>query len=487
MAHCLRCWLFLFLICGSATPLFGAFPIEAIIFDQDGSGPLTSTGVITLDAATMSAAELESIRVVGPELAGLGAAVAWVQSGTAIKAIMFNQHGSGPLKTSGVISLGTAAGHVTHFQLSGIFPEEPGEGAVAAWVENGTNIQAVIFDQNGSGPLTTTGIISLGTATTPVTSFQLTGFNPEAHGDGAAVAWVENGTTIKAITFDKHGAGPLTTSGVISLGTAAGNITAFQLTGENPENSTSGAAVAWVEDGTNIKAITFDKNGAGPLTSSGIISLGTAAGPATHFQLSGFTPEHAGDGAVVAWVENRVNIKAILFDKHGAGPLTSTGIISLGTATAPVASFRLDGLNPEFHGMGAVVAWVEETTNMKAIIFDQDGAGPLTSTGIISLGTASERVSSFQLSGGFPEIPGRGAGVAWVENGMAIKAITFDQNGSGPLTKSGIISLGNSTSGPVTFFQISGPNPELSGVGSVVTWVVGAPKSRAFLRPSNRR
>jgi hypothetical protein len=484
----MKCWLFLFLMCSSAAPVFGAFPIEAIIFDQDGSGPLTNTGVITLDSSTMGVADLESVQVLIPELPTAGAAVVWIQNRRDIKAITFDQDGSGPLTTSGIISLGTATGNITAFQSGSSAPESPDSGAVVAWVEDGANIKAIIFDQDGSGALTSTGTISLGTAGGAVTSFQLSNSSlPENPGFGAVAAWVEDGIAIKAITFDQDGSGPLTTSGIISLGTTTGNITAFQLNGFFPEFSGAGAAVAWIEDGTNIKAIIFDQDGSGALTSTGTISLGTAAASMTGFQLSSGYPERSGFGAAVAWVENATNIKAIIFDKHGAGPLTSTGVISLGTAAAPVSSFQLSGSYPEQSGFGAAVAWVENATNIKAIIFDQDGSGPLTTTGIISLDTAAAPVSSFRICGTFPEQSGTGAAVAWVEHGTAIKAITFDQNDSGLLTTSGIISLGNATSGPVTSFQLAGFYPEFPNLGAVVTWVVATPKSRAFLRPSNRR
>jgi hypothetical protein len=486
----MKCWLFLFLMCSSAAHLFGAFPIEAIIFDQDGSGPLTSTGVITLDSSTMGVADLENVQIVGPESNTSGAAVGWVQNGTAIQAITFDQDGSGPLTTSGIIPLGIATGSVTFFQLSGSYPEVPTSGSVAAWVEGGTDIKAVIFDQDGSGPLTTTGVISLGTAGGTVTHFQLISDVPESNGTGAVVAWVENGTNIRAIIFDQDGAGPLTNTGIISLGTATGNITTFQLAGSYPEAPNFGAVVAWVEDGLNIKAIIFDQNGAGPLTSTGIISLGTAGGTVTGFNLGSSIPEASGFGSAVGWVENGTDIKAITFDQHGAGPLTTSGIISLGTATGNITAFQFRGFFSELPTYGAVATWVEDGLNIKAITFDQYGAGPLTTSGIISLGTAAATVSSFQLRGDYPEQPGFGPAVAWVENGTDIKAITFDQDGSGPLTTSGIIFLGSATSGPVTSFQLSGSAPENPDSGAVVTWIVGrvAPqKSRPFLRPSNRR
>ncbi len=406
-----------------------------------------------------------------------------------VQGIIFDQNGTGPLTSSGIISLGSPTATVSDFQTSGGLPEAS-NGTVAAWVENGTDIYVIIFYQDGAGPLTSSGIISLGSASSAAGNFQLTGLYPGSNIGGAAVAWVENGTDIYAITFSYSGM-ILTSSGIISLGSASAPVTSFQLTGNYPKNSSTGAAVAWVQSGTDIYAITFDQNGSGPLTSSGIISLGSATAAATNFQLTGAYPENTNTGAAVAWVENGTTIHAITFDKNGSASLTNSGIIPLGSASSTVTNFQLTGDYPETSSHGAALAWVESGTVIHAITFDKDGSLALTSSGIISLGSASSAVTNFQLSGLIPEFSSSGVVVAWVENGKDIYAITFDKNGSGALTSSGIISLG-SAAASVANFLLTGGAPETSTNGAAAVWVfnvspVSSSSNRAYLRPSNRR
>ena len=495
----LKFWLFLFMV---QQRLFATVSIEAITFDQYGSGSLNNSGVITLGSVA-NGNTVTDFRLSGtdPEGAASGSVVAWVENGTEIKVIVFDQlNGTG--SSTGIISLGsaTAGASVTDFRLSGDSAESNGDGAVVAWLENGANIKAIIFDQYGSGALTNTGVISLGSATpgATVTYFQLTGNFPEDNGSGAAVAWLENGANIKAITFDQEGSGALTSSGVISLGSATSGaiVTGLQLTGDTPEDNGSGAAVGWLENGANIKAITFDKNGSGTLTNSGVISVGSATSGAvvTDFQLKGSSPETTNGGAVVAWVENGANIKAVTFDKNGSGTLTDSGVIALGSATSgeTLTDFKLCEVNvPEESGFGAAVVWLENEANIKAITFDKNGSGSLTSSGVISLASATPgaEITNLQITGIYPEDASNGSAIAWLEYGMNVKALTFDKNGSGALTSSGVISLATVTLGAnvVTDFQIVGSQPQLSGHGSAIAWILAPPEERAFKRPNNRR
>ncbi len=494
--HHLKLWLILFFVFGNIMPgqwgmgrLFAnTIGVQGIIFDQNGTGPLTSSGIISLGSPTATVSDFQTSG--GLPEASNGTVAAWVENGTDIYVIIFYQDGAGPLTSSGIISLGSASSAAGNFQLTGLYPGSNIGGAAVAWVENGTDIYAITFSYSGM-ILTSSGIISLGSASAPVTSFQLTGNYPKNSSTGAAVAWVQSGTDIYAITFDQNGSGPLTSSGIISLGSASGTVTNFQLTGIYPESSSNGAAVAWVQSGTDIYAITFDQNGSGPLTSSGIISLGSATAAATNFQLTGAYPENTNTGAAVAWVENGTTIHAITFDKNGSASLTNSGIIPLGSASSTVTNFQLTGDYPETSSHGAALAWVESGTVIHAITFDKDGSLALTSSGIISLGSASSAVTNFQLSGLIPEFSSSGVVVAWVENGKDIYAITFDKNGSGALTSSGIISLG-SAAASVANFLLTGGAPETSTNGAAAVWVfnvspVSSSSNRAYLRPSNRR
>ena len=90
-------------------------------------------------------------------------------------------------------------GTVTDFQMVGSYPEESSFGAVAAWLENGTDIKAIIYAQNGSGSLSTSGVISV--ATGAVLDFRLSGEQPAEESNGAVIAWVENSGEIKAVIF----------------------------------------------------------------------------------------------------------------------------------------------------------------------------------------------------------------------------------------------------------------------------------------------
>ena len=456
--------------------------IQTVIFDQNGSGALTTTEIFTLEQPQGTVTDFQMVGSY-PEESSFGAVAAWLENGTDIKAIIYAQNGSGSLSTSGVISVATGA--VLDFRLSGEQPAEESNGAVIAWVENSGEIKAVIFQKNGSGSLTTSGALSLGTATGSVTNLLLVGDYPQ---DGSyeydiAVAWLENGTDIKAIAFYYHEE-MVTSSGIVNLATATGTVTDLHLSGEYGAYPGYGSAIAWLENGSDFRAVTFDYDGT--LTTSGVIDLGSATGAVTDFQLVGKYPEDSSLGAAVAWIESGTEIKTIVFSKDGSGSLSTSGILTLGTSAGTATQLQLSGDYPAHSNDGSFVAWLENGTNIRALTFHYSSS-TLTSSGIIDLGAATGTVSYLQATGVYPQNSDSGAAIAWVENGEAIKAIIFDKNGSGALTSSGIIQLGSATMGSATHFLLSGASPEYGGYGAVAAWLSAPAGVRSFKRPLNRR
>jgi len=474
----------------SSQNLMAQVPIEAVTFDQSGgtgtqSTPFPISLTTIAEGDTVSFFKMISSGSGGPEGTGFGAAVAWLENGTDIKAITFAQNGGGALSTSGVLNLATVSpgAVVTDLLLGGSEPQTSGLGAVVVWVENGVNIKAVTFDALGMSSFISS-TISLGTAAAGASFFRLTGDFPESSANEAVVAWVE-GLNIKAVSFYQNNVSG-SSAPLDFMATVSGPITDFQLTGRTSAFdifADGNVAIAWVESGVNIKAV--------PLNCA-TLSLGSvSSGVAQNFQLVGTFPATDVSGAAVAWMEDGANFKAVTFQCTNSGVEDKSPILSLGSASGTVTDLQLIGSFPEASGSGAAIAWVENGTDIKAITFNAYITFSFTKTSPLLLASAtSGMISNFRFVGSSPEAAGAGAAVAWTENGTDIKAVTFNAFDT-TSTISPPISLGTTLSN-IGDFAFTGNSPETVGKGAAVAWIlvpqtVTTDTPRSWKRPSNPR
>jgi len=488
-------WIFGIVLLLGGQDLFAATPIQAITFDQnDATGTQSQPSPISLatipSGDQVSFLQMTSSKLNGPETTGSGAAVAWLENGTEIKAITFAQNGAGALSDSGILNLGsvTPGAHVTDFVLGGNEPQAAGLGAFVAWVENGTNVKAITFDALGMSSFIS-DIIDLGSVTPGVTMshFCVTGAFPESAVDQVAVAWVENGVNIKMNIFYQNSMSGSQT-GIFDVGTAnpGAVITDFSITARS---AVSGVASLWVENKIDI----YMTN-----TTPGqcYILLGSASPGATidHFQVTGDFYVLDQSGAAVAWVENGADFKAITCQCINGGSMLQlkSPILSLGSASAGavVSGFQLTGVAPESPNSGAAIAWVENGREIKAITFDAYLNMSFTkSTTPLSLASITGgRISNFRLCGSNPESSGLGAAVAWTEKGSDVKAVTFDSYGP-TSTQSDVLSLASiDTNGKIfANFSLTGSFPEIADAGAAIAWALLPDTPRSWKRPSNPR
>jgi predicted DNA-binding transcriptional regulator AlpA len=439
-------WLFMLFVFGNAA-LFASDQVYTMIFDS---------GTISLPVGTTVSSPPSSLQIVGgfPETPGDGVAATWVEKGNLIYTMLFDSSTVYPPVVY------TASSEISQLEITGDYPEVEGLGAALTWVENGNLIYTKLFDSvNVYAPV-------VYTASSEVSNLINIGNFPEEQTfGGAAAAWIQNGNEVFTMTFDSGGLTPPVST------TAGSDVSNLVLTGGAPDDSSiGGGAVAWLENSNQVWAMFYTRT-----THSDPMLITTSSSPVSYLSLTGDFPTGtvgAYAGLALAWLEGDNKIYTVLFDRSTVNSPVVT------TATSAVSNLLLTGSIPASdtpNQLTGALTWIQNDNEVYTMIFDNTGHD----TPVVT--TASSPVSNLLLTGDFPASMGLGAAVAWVENDSQFYTMTFDSYG----TNTPVLTNATST---IFYPQLSGIYPELVSNGAAAAWIttsafsseVGFPSTTLF-------